>query len=121
MSTTDQIQVGSLAVAKRISGVSDPGKMGVCDEVYQLAGQPGSSFLFKSGRYDGFSPGDIEMFLDPTGCVCEAVADDQFQNVMKRARDDQAGQFAPAFPHQMGRACCGDLTRTNRKWRSGGR
>ena len=35
------IQVGSLAVAKRVSGVCDPGEVGVCYEVYQLAGRTG--------------------------------------------------------------------------------
>ncbi len=98
------VQVGSLAVAKRVSGVCDPGEVGVCYEVYRLDGRAGYSFLFENGRYDGFSPEEVEMFLDLTGRVCEAVADYQFQNVIKLTRDHRAGRFAAAFPQQIGRA-----------------
>jgi len=37
---TPAIQVGSLAIATRASGVCDVGERGVCDEVYAL-GQTG--------------------------------------------------------------------------------
>jgi hypothetical protein len=102
MSKISQIQVGSLAVATRVSGLCDPGEVGVCYEVYQLAGRPGYRFLLESGRYDGFSPGELPMFLDLTGRVCELVADYQFQNVMKLTRDDRAGRFAAAFRSRPG-------------------
>ena len=104
MNQSPPIQVGSLAVAKRASGVCDAGEVGVCYEVYQLAGRTGYSFIFESGRYDGFSPGDIQMFLDLTGRVCEAVADYRFRNVTQLMRDFRAGRFAAAFPQQIGRA-----------------
>ena len=103
MSKTPNIQMCSLAIAKRVSGVRDPGEVGVCYEVYQLSGRTGYRFPFESGRCDGLSPGDIEMFLDVTGRVCQAVVDDQFQNVRKWTCDYRAGRFA-AFPQQMGRA-----------------
>src|SRR5712691_7718706 len=75
------IQVGSLAIATRASGVCDVGERGVCYEVYALGGRPGYSFLFEQGRYDGFSPEDVAMFLSITGEICAAVADYQFINV----------------------------------------
>jgi hypothetical protein len=58
---TPAIQVGSLAIATRASGVCDVGERGVCDEVYALGGRPGYSFLFEQGRYDGFSPEDVAL------------------------------------------------------------
>jgi class 3 adenylate cyclase len=34
-----KIPVGSVAIAKRVSGVCDPGEVGVCYEVYRRAGR----------------------------------------------------------------------------------
>ena len=99
-SCVPEIQVGSIAVAKRRSGVCDPGEVGVCYEVYSPAGRHGYSFLFESGRFDGFSPEDVQDFLDLTGRICENVADYQFQNALRLSRDFQAGRFAAAFPQQ---------------------
>ena len=95
---TPAIQVGSLALATRASGVSDVGERGVCYEVYTLGGRPGYSFIFAKGRYDGFSPEDVALFLTITGEVCTAVADYQFINVTRLSRDFAQGRFAPAFP-----------------------
>jgi hypothetical protein len=92
------IKVGSQVIAKRASGVNAPGERGVCYEVYQLGGRPGYSFIFERGRYDGFSPQDVEMFLHVTGQHCPAVADYQFANVTRLARDFEQGRFAEAFP-----------------------
>ena len=99
--TTPGIQVGSLAIATRASGVCDVGERGVCFEVYTLGGRPGFSFLFEQGRYDGFSPEDVAMFLTITGEVCTAVADYQFINVTRLSRDFAQGRFAPAFPPRL--------------------
>ena len=99
-----RIRVGSLVVAKLAGGGCDPGEVGVCYELYQLAGRPGYRFVFEGGRYDGFSPKDIEMLLDLTGRICESVADYQFRNVTQVSRDFQAGRFAAAFPAWRGRA-----------------
>jgi hypothetical protein len=98
--TTPGIQVGSLALATRASGVCDVGERGVCFEVYTLGGRPGFSFLFEQGRYDGFSPEDVAMFLMITGEVCAAVADYRFTNVIRLQRDWTQGRFAAAFPPQ---------------------
>ena len=97
---TPAIQVGSLAIATRTSGVCDVGERGVCDDVYALGGRPGYSFLFAQGRYDGLSPEDVALFLTITGEVCAAVTDDQFTNVTRLQRDWAQGRFAAAFPPQ---------------------
>jgi hypothetical protein len=97
---TPGIQVGSLAIATRASGVCDVGERGVCDEVDTRGGRPGFSFLFAQGRYDGFSPEDVAMFLRITGEVCAAVADDQCINVVRLTRDWAQGRCAAAFPPQ---------------------
>jgi hypothetical protein len=97
---TPVIQVGSLAIATRASGVCDVGERGVCYEVYALAGRPGYSFLFEQGRYDGFSPEDVALFLTITGEVCAAVAEYQFTTVTRLQRDWAQGRFAAAFPPQ---------------------
>ena len=97
---TPAIQVGSLAIATRASGVCDVGERGVCYEVYALGGRPGYSFLSEQGRYDGFSPEDVAMFLRITGEVCAAVADYQFINVVRLIRDWAQGRCAAAFPPQ---------------------
>ena len=98
---TPAIHVGSLAIATRASGVCDVGERGVCDEVYALGGRPGYSFIFEKGRYDGFSPEDVALFLTITGEVCTAVADYQFINVTRLSRDFAQGRFAPAFPPRL--------------------
>jgi hypothetical protein len=95
---TPAIQVGSLALATRASGVCDVGERGVCYEVYALGGRPGFSFLFEQGRYDGFSPEDVALCLTITGEVCAAVTDYQFTNVTRLQRDWAQGRFAAAFP-----------------------
>ena len=95
---TPTIQVGSLAIATRTSGVCDRGERGVCYEVCALGGRPGYSFIFEQGRYDGFSPEDVALFLTITGEACAAVADYTFTNVTRLSRDFAHGRFAAAFP-----------------------
>jgi hypothetical protein len=96
--THPPIQVGSLVTAKRASGVCAAGERGVCYELYQLGGRPGYGILLQGGGYDGFSPADVELFLDVTGRVCPEVADYRFTNVTQLARDFEQGRFAAAFP-----------------------
>jgi hypothetical protein len=97
MKTLLPLQLGSQVIAKRVSGVCDPGEHGVCYQVYELAGRPGWGFIFESGRYDGFSPEDVATFLEVTGVVCQEVADYQFQNVGQFCRDCQRGRFDRGF------------------------
>jgi hypothetical protein len=97
---TPAIQVSSLAIATRTSGVCDVGERGICYERYTLGGRPGYSFIFEQGRSDGFSPEDVALFLTITGAICAAVADYQFTNVTRLSRDCAQGRFAAAFPSQ---------------------
>ncbi len=96
--STLPIQVGTIAIAKYRSGVCDVGEIGVCYEAYTLGGRPGYSFIFEKGRYDGFNPEDVEMFLTVTDTVCPTVTDYQFTNVTRLLRDFRLGRFAEAFP-----------------------
>ena len=95
--TQNKIQVGTVAIAMRTSGVCDAGEIGVCYEVYELAGRPGYSFIFEGGRHDGFSPEDVEMFLHITGLVAPGVVGYEFHNVTRLLQDFQNGRFNDAF------------------------
>jgi hypothetical protein len=61
-----EIKVGTLATANRTVTFCSVGEMGVCYEVYTLGNRAGYSFIFEKGGYDGFSPGDVELFLEVT-------------------------------------------------------
>ncbi len=98
------IQVGTLAVAKRDSGVCTEGEYGVCYEVYSIGDRPGYAFLFERGGFDGFSPRDVETFLEPLERVVPSVASYRFSNVGRLVRDYRAGRFAEALEMRMGRA-----------------
>ena len=95
---TPAIQVGTLAIAKRASGVCDAGERGVCYEIYTLGGRPGYAFIFEKGAYDGFSPEDVDLFLTVTDTVCSTIADYQFTDVGRLRRNFEQGRFAEAFP-----------------------
>ena len=92
------LAVGSLVIAKRTTGVCDAGERGVCYEEYTLQGRPGWSFLFESGRHDGFSPDEVELILELTGDLCPDVAAYEFRSVPRLMADFRRGRFAPAFP-----------------------
>ena len=98
MSEPLNLAVGSRVIAQRTTGVCGAGERGVCYEAYTLGNWPGWSFLFESGRHDGFSPDEVELMLEITGEVCREVADYEFQSVMRLMADFRRGRFAPAFP-----------------------
>jgi hypothetical protein len=90
--------VGAVAVARQTTGVCDAGEDGVCYEVYTLDGRPGYSFIFASGRYDGFSPDDVALCLTLTGEVClDLLMNYQFTNVLQLQRDFERGVFDRAL------------------------
>jgi hypothetical protein len=97
MTETKRIQVGSIALARRKTGVCDIGEIGVCYEVYTLDNRPGYSFIFQSGRYDGSSPDDVHLFLIVTDEVCSTIADYQYHDGMRLRRDFEQGRFDEAF------------------------
>ena len=96
------IRVGTLAVAKRGSGVCKEGEVGVCYEVYTLQSRPGYSFIFEKGGFDGFSPRDVEMFLEPLDVVVPSVAGYAFIDVNRLVQDYRRGRFAEALGMQTG-------------------
>lgn len=98
--------VGAIAIATRRTGVCDLGERGVCYEVYDMLDapvrnnavpRPGYSFIFQSGRYDGFSPDDVRLALTLTGEVCASVVGYRFTNVMRLVRDYEDGVFKAAI------------------------
>jgi hypothetical protein len=94
---TPSIQVGTLATAKRDSAICAVGEMGVCYEVYTIGNRPGYSFIFEKGGYDGFSLGDVELFLEVTDVVFLSIANYTFENVTQLERDFHNGRFSGAF------------------------
>lgn len=96
------LRVGSLVIATRTTGVCAEGERGVCYEVYALDSgdgpRPGYSFIFELGRYDGFSPDEVELMLQPLEAVCLEVAEYRFTNVIQLDRDYEAGVFDAALP-----------------------
>jgi len=91
------LQAGSLVVAKKASGVCSLGERGVVYEAYELGNRPGWSVIFQSGRHDGFSPCDVDFFLDVTGDVAQELAGYAFENVTRLAADFARGRFEPAL------------------------
>jgi hypothetical protein len=91
------LRVGSRVVARRDTAICRAGERGVCFEVYRLDNRPGWSFIFESGRYDGFAPDEVALSLSVTGVVCDELADYEFPHVMRLAADFRQGRFAPAF------------------------
>jgi len=114
-STIPAIQVGSLAIATHASGVRNVGERGVCYELYELGGRPGYRFMFARGRYDGFWPADVVLFLTITGEICPAVADSQLTNVIRLSRDVAQGRCAPAFPPRLQSPLQNDATADARR------
>jgi hypothetical protein len=99
-----EIGVGTLAVAKRDSANRTVCEMGVCYDVYTLRNRAGYSFIFEKGGYDGFSPGDVELFLEVTDVVFQSIANYGFENVTQLERDYHQGRFSEAFTLQRAKA-----------------
>jgi hypothetical protein len=91
------LRVGSLVIARHVSGVCAVGEPGVCYEEYRIGDRPGWSVVFQGGRYDGVSPEDVMLFLRLTGHIAPEVAGYLFTNVGQLVRDFQAGRFESAF------------------------
>ena len=91
------ITVGSLVVVKRNTAICDEGEVGVCYELYGTPDQPGYGFIFEQGGYDGFSPRDVETFLELTSVVLPSIAAYVFEDVGQLKRDFRRGRFKEAF------------------------
>ena len=91
------VEVGRIVKAKMKTGVCDIGETGVVYEQYGIGGRPGWSVIFEKGRYDGFSPDEVERFLEVTDLVDAKVSSYQFINVMKLSDDFRNGFFDSAL------------------------
>lgn len=92
-----KIEIGSLVVVTRSTAICDEGEVGVCYELYGTPEQPGYGFIFERGGYDGFSPEDVNVFLEVTGVVLPSIASYAFENVGQLRRDFRQGRFVEAF------------------------
>jgi hypothetical protein len=90
--------VGSRVRARQTSAVCDAGEAGVVYEVYARGdGSEGISVIFASGRYDGFSPAEIERFLEVSNEIVPGVAGYAFRSALALERDFAAGVFDAAL------------------------
>lgn len=96
------IQVGTLCVIGKASGVNQAGEVGVVYELYSLADDEGPyegcSIIFERGGHDGFHPDDLKLFdVRMLPVVCPDVSDYRFTNVTRLSRDYERGVFDKAF------------------------
>lgn len=90
------IKVGTVFKLKVWCLGNAPGTVGVCYEVYTLGNRLGYGVIFPTGDYDGFSPDDVERFLDIVG-FSPGIASYTFTNVMQLGRDHAFGVFNDVF------------------------
>jgi hypothetical protein len=93
----DHPEVGDVFIFARECMGNPPGTRAVCYEVYRLGTRPGFSFIFANGAYDGFSPGDLDLF---GGTFVEPDALEHgytFTNVGVLAQDYHRGVFDRAL------------------------
>jgi hypothetical protein len=99
--TKQEIKVGSLVTAKGdLEHFCRAEESGVCYEVYEQENQPGYRFIFQGGRYDKFSPAEVNRFLEVSGRVSKPVANYQFKDLDQLHADYRAGRFDAAFEEQ---------------------
>lgn len=98
------VQIGTLVVVKRDSAIRSVGEIGVCYDIYTIGSRPGYSFIFEKGSYDGFSPEDVELFLEVTDVVFPSIANYKFENVTQLERDYHNSRFSEAFSLQRAKA-----------------
>ena len=99
-----KIQVGTLAVATKNTAICRADELGVCYELYTIGNRPGYSFIFERGGYDGFSPEDVEMFLEVTEVVFKSIKTYHFTDVGQLLKDFLAGRFNEALSSPVGQA-----------------
>lgn len=67
------------------------GTVGICYEIYSREDHFGYSFIFKNGKYDGFSPEEVTKFLF---VLDHAPLVYYFENVRKLEEDFKNGHFS---------------------------
>lgn len=90
------ILVGTTARLK-VPLLANPARtFGVCYSVDYSLGRPSYGFIFENSNYDGFSPDEVEQFLEIAG-FDRSVENYQFTNVMKLSEDFEHGVFNAAL------------------------
>lgn len=79
------INVGDVVQLKKPLLGNQKNALGICYEKYRLI-EPGWSFIFQNGNYDGFCEWEVRKFLRVVGHVT-SVEDYRFSNVMQLSRD----------------------------------
>ena len=82
---------------KRQAGFAIPEGEARFSEAYELGNRPGWTVILQSGRCDGFSPCDVDFFLDVGGDVCEELGGYTFENVPRFVDHFGCGDFASAL------------------------
>ena len=95
------MEVGTVVTAKRECSLFNVGAKGVCYEIYTIGDRQGYSFIFENGGYDGFSPDEVEIFLEASSIVDFDVAQYNFANVLTLSKDYDNGVFNSAFQHEV--------------------
>ena len=84
------IKVGTTCILNKAMLGNNAGAKGVCYEVGHVGDRPSYGFIFENGDYDGFSPDEVEMFLDLGDTVKLKY---EFRNVIKLSDDFKMGVF----------------------------
>lgn len=94
---SNPMERGRVVRAKRQSAINNQGEIGVVYDKYEIAGRQGWGIIFESGGYDGFSPEDVELFVDALPIIDTNAGDYRFANVCNLSTDYDAGYFNGAF------------------------
>ena len=90
------MRVGTTVRLKTRCLGNDIGALGICYSEDNDLGRPSYGVIFENGDYDGFSPDDVETFLEEAG-FCEGICSYQFSNVIKLSQDYNSGIFNEAL------------------------
>jgi len=100
MLKSEEPRVGTIVQLKVPCLGNEEGVSGICYDVYTLGDRSGYAFIFENGRYDGFSPDEVESFLkvlDHYGRDARYYWTYRFTNVIALGRDFENGVFDEPF------------------------
>lgn len=90
-------EVGDIVRVEKSCLNNPAGSYAVCHEVYRIGEEPGWSFLFPNGLYDGFSESDIQLWNVVLRGHCSDVENYEFRSVLALETDFRNKQFEPAM------------------------
>ena len=100
MLKSEEPRVGTIVQLKVPCLGNEPGVSGICYDVYEIGERKGYAFIFENGRYDGFAPDEVELFLkvlDHYGTDSRYFWTYRFTNVIALGRDFEKGAFDEPF------------------------